>query len=169
MDPRNRALLAEGLAKNQHDAVRELVKTGLYGATEMRPELDLPWEKLPLKLRELMIAVTAMTVIDELKLTPCHVTGMHTPEHHAGKEKGGEVTEGYTCDIQANEALTRFIKSVGGENRNDLPRELHPEGTCGWCHDPTYGGARWQRQLRRTWAWAGRKLRIPRDKLRYRD
>lgn len=170
MDPRNADVLAEGLAHNFHDSYEHQAPEFGY---KTRKESAVPWEEVPLANRQLMIAVCREVVIEQLTLMPCHVTGMHTPDHAAGKEKRDKdgmvtITEGYTCSLQADEALKRFISSVGGENRNDLPRDLHPEGACGWCHRiPTQ--RRYQKQLRRTWAWAGRKLRIPRDKLAKKD
>jgi hypothetical protein len=53
-------------------------------------------------------------------LRPCHVTGMHEPDHHLRRE--------YPCDIQARDVADQLL---AGRDLSTLPRALHPD--CYWC------------------------------------
>lgn len=78
-----------------------------------------------------------------LTLRPCHVTGMHDPNH----------TDRYLCREQQADLLDRLLRAAGIELA-DIPHELHPEGTCYWCHEvPTQ--EEYRVKLRKVWDWAG--------------
>ena len=84
-------------------------------------------------------------IVEMLTIRPCHVTGMHTPDHHLK----------FTCDIQRSAALRNLLNELNvGEGQ--LPRDLHDE-SCGWCHRIP-GQEQYRERLRQTWAWAGRKI-----------
>lgn len=81
------------------------------------------------------------TVRAAVYLTPCHVTGMHTPEHHLN---------GTTCDTQRAEILARVLQVL------EMPLEAAPHklhDACYWCHGvPNQEEFRAQR--RATYEWA---------------
>ena len=61
-------------------------------------------------------------------LHPCHVTGMHDPNHHLHNDR--------VCSLQAMDVAVQFAGS--SEALASLPRELH--ASCYWCGtraDPT--------------------------------
>lgn len=64
------------------------------------------------------------TVAPLARLRPCHVTGMHTPDHH--------LTSDRVCDIQARDVAEQLVRIEA------LPRELHQN--CYWCGTKTSGG-----------------------------
>lgn len=106
---------------------------------------------------------TRSQVLDMLSLRPCHVTGMHTPEHHLD----------YTCEIQKGEAFDRALKILMA-TEDEVPKHLHDD--CYWCHgqDPVACASsanvldgspalklgqptqeRYRERARKTHAWAG--------------
>jgi hypothetical protein len=85
-------------------------------------------------------------IIAMLVIRPCHVTGMHEPDHHLK----------YTCDIQRTEALRNLLKALD-VNEGTLPHDLHDEGTCYWCHTIP-NQEEYRSRLRKTWEWAGKKI-----------
>lgn len=88
------------------------------------------------RLRAELAAVRAA-----LTVQPCHITGMHTPDHH---------TES-SCSYQRAATLDRVL-AVLGTTYDDLPRELHDD--CHWCrHVPNQ--EQYRERLRRSYRWAG--------------
>lgn len=80
-----------------------------------------------------------------LVLEPCHVTGLHTPDHHPR----------WTCELQKAKAFDQVLDAAG-LTADTMPRRLH--AGCHWCHGTTDGPV--DRELRRvSYAWAG--LEIP--------
>jgi hypothetical protein len=77
-----------------------------------------------------------------LTLRPCHITGMHTPEHHLIG----------TCTEQRNDMLLRLLAAMQTEE-GELPHGLHGQG-CHWCHEVP-SQERYRDRLRKTWEWAG--------------
>lgn len=76
------------------------------------------------------------------RLRPCHVTGMHEPNHHLN----------YTCEIQRGEILAEVLAAARLE-ADDIPHALHPEPEY-WCHGiPSQ--EYYRERLRRTHEWAG--------------
>lgn len=89
-------------------------------------------------------AVTAL-LADVLAVRPCHITGMHEPDHHTR----------YQCTDQKAVTLDALLAALGLEFA-DLPRRLHDE-TCGWCHQvPTQ--EKYRQRLRATYQWAGAEI-----------
>lgn len=89
-----------------------------------------------------------------LALQPCHVTGMHTPEHHIAHRSpfNGEESEGYVCEMQLVAAVKRLLGLLEADV-SELPHELHgPE--CGWCHRPATQ-EKYRARQRLSHAWAG--------------
>lgn len=84
---------------------------------------------------------------DALSVEPCHITGMHDPEHHTR----------YMCQDQRASMLDRVL-AVLGLTVGELPRRLHER--CGWCHDVP-NQEEYRQRLRETYIWAG--LEIPPD------
>jgi hypothetical protein len=82
-------------------------------------------------------------VLDVLAVTPCHITGMHAPEHHRR----------YLCDGQKAKMLEAVLAALGLDF-GDLPKRLHPQGECGWCHRVP-SQEEYRIGLRATWEWAG--------------
>lgn len=97
---------------------------------------------------EELVATLAQVLTPTLAIEPCHVTGMHDPNH----------TERYLCDIQTTAVLSHLLAALGLHTR-DLSHQLHPdtpydEGGCYWCHNvPREENDR--EQLRQVWRWAG--------------
>ena len=58
-------------------------------------------------------------------LHPCHVTGMHTPDHH--------LTSDHVCSIQARDVADQMAADL-----ERLPRALH--ASCYWCGTSGYPG-----------------------------
>jgi hypothetical protein len=89
-------------------------------------------------------AARVVTVVfaDALAVRPCHITGMHEPDHHTR----------YLCNDQKAAALDGLLSGLGLEF-GDLPRRLHDEA-CGWCHRVP-GQEEYREQLRATYLWAG--------------
>lgn len=100
---------------------------------------------------------TREQVLEMLSIRPCHVTGMHEPEHHLK----------YTCPLQKAEAFDRAL-TVLGAAIEDMPKHLHD--ACYWCHgDPPPVDAageptrslgspsqeRYRQRSRETHTWAG--------------
>lgn len=54
----------------------------------------------------------------QVYLHPCHVTGMHTPDHH--------LVSDHICDLQAEDIAKQAFGDL-----TLLPRALHPN--CYWC------------------------------------
>lgn len=86
--------------------------------------------------------VTIEDVLAALALAPCHVTGMHTPDHHLD----------HTCTLQKAAAFDRLLAALGMDV-DDLPHRLHAED-CYWCHHVPEQEQHRER-LRQSWAWAG--------------
>jgi hypothetical protein len=86
-------------------------------------------------------AVTTL-LADALAVRPCHITGMHEPDHHTR----------YQCSDQKAAALDGLLDGLG-LTFADLPRRLHDE-TCGWCHTVP-SQERYRERLRATHRWAG--------------
>jgi hypothetical protein len=80
-------------------------------------------------------------VLDVLAITPCHITGMHEPEHHLR----------YLCSTQKAELLDKVLAVLGLAFKG-LPHRLHDE--CGWCHRVP-AQEEYRERLRQTWEWAG--------------
>lgn len=91
--------------------------------------------KLVMKVRgsgleqgECLIGLTNMDlirrqdVIDVLALEPCHVTGLHDPEH----------TTRRVCNIQRAVAWERLLSFLGVDEE-DLPRRMKED--CYFCHE----------------------------------
>jgi hypothetical protein len=89
-------------------------------------------------------AVTAL-LADALAVRPCHITGMHEPDHHTR----------YRCSEQKAAALDALLAGLGLEF-GDLPRRLHGE-TCVWCHRVP-GQEKYRERLRATYQWAGAEI-----------
>jgi hypothetical protein len=88
---------------------------------------------------------TRQEILDAMALHPCHVTGMHTPEHHL---------DGSVCNIMLSRSAEGVLALVGA-TVDDLPRRLHDD--CGWCHRvPTQ--EEYRERLRQTYAWAGEEV-----------
>jgi hypothetical protein len=82
-----------------------------------------------------------VVLAEALAVHPCHITGMHEPDHHTR----------YLCTDQKAAALDGLLAGLGLEFA-DLPRRLHDR--CGWCHEiPTQ--ERYRERLRRSYRWAG--------------
>jgi hypothetical protein len=80
-------------------------------------------------------------ILQALTIYPCHVTGMHNPEH----------TADHVCEEQLVGAVERLLKVIGATVK-DLPHALEPG--CGWCHRvPTQ--EHYRRELRELHGWAG--------------
>lgn len=84
---------------------------------------------------------TREEILHALRLEPCHVTGMHTPEHHLD----------YTCDLQRTKGYERVLKLIEATDA-EIPRALHEN--CGWC-TRVPGQEQYRERLRRTYEWAG--------------
>jgi hypothetical protein len=69
-----------------------------------------------------MKSFTRAEILEALALEPCHVTGMHRPNHHVE----------FTCDLQRAAAFKRVLALLGVEE-SELPRRLH-DPPCRWCH-----------------------------------
>jgi hypothetical protein len=81
-------------------------------------------------------------ILAALTVRPCHITGIHNPDHHRK----------YTCADQRAEAFRQVLELIGA-TEDELPRALHNEN-CGWCHRiPSQ--ERYREDLRKTWGWAG--------------
>lgn len=89
------------------------------------------------------VAAARLVLMDALTLRPCHVTGMHTPEHHAR----------FMCAHQKAAMLDAVLAALGIDNAADLPHALHDE-SCGWCHRVP-AQERHREGLRETYRWAG--------------
>lgn len=86
-------------------------------------------------------------LVDALAVEPCHITGMHEPEHHVR----------YMCSDQTAAQLKNLLAGLG-LSVDHLPRRLHVN--CGWCHRvPTQ--EKYRQQLRESYRWAG--VEIPAD------
>lgn len=81
-------------------------------------------------------------VLDLLVLRPCHITGMHTPNHHTRS----------TCNDQKVAVLEGLLAALGIDLA-DARRELHPDG-CWSCHDVP-GQEKYRETRRNTYRWAG--------------
>lgn len=84
-----------------------------------------------------------------LVLRPCHVTGLHSPDHQA------EQPENF-CEIQKAAAIEEVLELIGLD-WSKVRRDLHDEGDCYWCHHVP-GQEEYRSRLRKTWAWAGREI-----------
>jgi hypothetical protein len=76
------------------------------------------------------------------RLRPCHVTGMHEPDHHLR----------YTCGLQVQDIFAEVL-AAANMKVEDFPHALHPEPEY-WCHGVP-GQEKYREQHRRTYAWAG--------------
>lgn len=169
MDSRNARPMANALAERVYDVMQETFKASYKRGEEhggpalpTKPEdmdeiqkfFRYAWVSVgsnpggvktwdsALHMKEALIKALEVAVFEALALEPCHVTGMHNPDHHVEKRPG---EGGYICDIQMNEALKNFLATLGtkypgSEHEEatyrpgrDLPRKLHGE-KCGWCH-----------------------------------
>lgn len=96
----------------------------------------------------------AKVIFEALAIEPCHVTGMHSPNHFVEKRPG---EGGYICEIQQTQALKNFIEGLDTEREKpkftparDLPRRLHG-GEC--CHRVP-SQEEYRRQHRKAYVWA---------------
>lgn len=90
---------------------------------------------------EMRDTFTRAELLAALCLEPCHVTGMHDPNH----------TDGSVCDIQRAKAFDRLL-AVLGVSEGELPRALHDD--CYWCRGiPTQ--EKYREQKRGLHRWAG--------------
>ena len=80
-------------------------------------------------------------VLDALYLEPCHITGMHTPNHHTYR----------TCSSQRDDVLQRVLTALG-MTETDLGHKLHK--VCFWCHRVPQQED-YRQQLRESYRWAG--------------
>lgn len=80
-------------------------------------------------------------IVAALTVRPCHVTGLHSPEHHLR----------YSCDIQKADTLDRVLAAIG-TTYDELPKELHPGDL--WCHSVP-SQEQYREGLRQTYRWAG--------------
>lgn len=78
---------------------------------------------------------------EALTVRPCHVTGMHTPNHHLD----------YLCQIQKAAMFDAVLEAVG-LSVEELPHALHED--CYWCHNVP-AQEQYRARLRRTYEWAG--------------
>ena len=88
-------------------------------------------------------------MLDAATIRPCHVTGMHTPNHHIN---------GSVCELMVTDTAKRMLAAAGIVVK-DLPHELHPagaykDGGCGWCHDVP-SQQEYRDRLIESWKWAG--------------
>lgn len=74
-----------------------------------------------------------------LALEPCHVTGLHDPNH----------TPFRACDIQKGEAWDRAVRALGGDPERP-PRRAHD---CAWCEERNSDRPDVREQVRATKAW----------------
>lgn len=87
-------------------------------------------------------------MVEALTLHPCHITGMHSPEHHLE----------YVCEHQKGVLLESLLGVLGLRDADSLPHRLHE--SCGWCHDVP-SQEKYRERLRKTYEWAG--VPIPED------
>lgn len=89
---------------------------------------------------------TREEILEALAIHPCHITGMHSPEHHLN---------GSVCSHMMTDSADGVLALIGA-TQDELPRHLHgPQ--CGWCHRvPTQ--EEYREQLRRTHEWAGEDI-----------
>lgn len=80
---------------------------------------------------------------EALTLRPCHITGMHRPEHHLD----------FTCEHQKTRMLDNLLGVLGIQDPGALPHALDDD-SCSWCHRVP-SQEMYRDRLRRTWAWAG--------------
>lgn len=90
--------------------------------------------------QELVQALVERGLLDR---RPCHITGMHEPEHHLRAD---------CADMKA--ATIERMLLAAGVSYHELPARLHDLGDCGWCHGVP-SQEKYRERLRRTWAWAG--------------
>jgi len=64
------------------------------------------------------------SLLGALVITPCHVTGEHTPTHHLHNQ--------YVCTLQSKEVLERLL-GVLNVRMETLPRSPHSQ--CRWCDE----------------------------------
>ncbi len=83
---------------------------------------------------------TRQEILDAIALHPCHVTGLHDPNH----------TVKEVCSLQQSASFTRLLEFLG-ITVDEVPRKLHDN--CYWCHGDSERRAR-VGELRR---WAERK------------
>lgn len=97
-------------------------------------------------------------VLGALTLHPCHITGMHTPEHHVAHRSphSGKELEGYVCEAMLKDALQGLLKLIGATVA-DLPHALHNPKDCGWCRRVP-SQEHYRAQLRRSYEWAGEPI-----------
>lgn len=81
-------------------------------------------------------------VINALALEPCHITGMHEPDHHVK----------YNCADQYKAVLDKVLQALE-MNRADLRHQLH-EGSCYWCHHVP-AEEKYRQEHRKSHEWAG--------------
>jgi len=79
-------------------------------------------------------------VRNALFVEPCHVTGMHSPDHH--------LTHDTPCGFQSAVVLNRILTTLG-TSLEALPRRLHDK--CVWCHE----GARAEQHAAWVASWPG--------------
>jgi hypothetical protein len=85
-------------------------------------------------------AVVAV-LTEALTIEPCHITGMHDPDHHVR----------YTCAEQLREVASRMITGLG-LTIDELPHRLHEK--CGWCHN-VGTQEKYRERMRESHRWAG--------------
>lgn len=98
---------------------------------------------------------TRTQILAALTLHPCHITGMHTPEHHIDHRSSydGKLVAGYVCGDMKAKALAGLLGLIGAE-LSDLPHALHAPEQCGWCHRVP-SQEHFRAQLRKSYEWAG--------------
>lgn len=80
-------------------------------------------------------------LLERLRLRPCHVTGMHEPNHDPNA----------FCSSQKVAMLDELLESLDIKVE-DITRELHED--CGWCHRiPSQ--EKYRERVRRDHRWAG--------------
>lgn len=84
---------------------------------------------------------TRAELLDALRLEPCHVTGMHNPDHHLK----------HVCDIQRSAAFNRVLELIGIDE-SELPHALHGSD-CYWCHGVP-SQEEYRERNRKTFKWA---------------
>lgn len=84
---------------------------------------------------------TREEILEALAIRPCHITGLHEPDHHLK----------YSCAEQDRESV-RALMVLLDASFDERPHRLH-EG-CGWCHNVP-SQEEYRARLRETHEWAG--------------
>lgn len=103
---------------------------------------------------EALVQAVREVVVEALALEPCHITGMHTPNHFIERSGG---LDGYVCEAQVAQALRNFVEGLGEEHgkprftpAKSLPRRLHDKECC--HRVPTQEEYRKQQRAAHVWA-----------------